>query len=265
MRVAQIITFLVLLYTANVHADISIRYDVIAHNQHLPYHSVLIKRDLVRIDQDKEVTQSLLINLQSGDIVQLHNPSQHYFSINVQTIDQYINIYKQNRSLLQGVIDQGLTQLDAQQREQLELFIDAYKKPAQGDQFDIRVSKQRRQVLGVDCNVLAIFQRNLLKSEICLSDYRQLGLNAADTKSLQQLKSFLHQFKNSAPKPYQALFDLLSQGKPQIDGLPMQMVNYRADGKVSYIIQAGAISLRLIPEWKYRIPPAYQPSNFPVM
>jgi hypothetical protein len=265
MRVARIISFLLLLYTANVAADLGIRYDVITQGKHQPYYSILIKRDMVRIERDYDSAQTLLVNLRSGDIVQLDNPSQHFFSINAQTIDQYVSFYKQNRSLLQGLIDQGITQLSERQRAQLDEVIQAYKTPAQQNQFNVHMSKKRQQVLGVDCNVLTVMQKTLLKSNICVSDYQQLGLNPEDIHSLQKLQAFVQQFRNSAPQQYQALFDLLSQGPAQINGLPMQMVTYRADGKVSYVIQAGAISFRSIPEWKYQIPPGFEPSTYPVM
>jgi hypothetical protein len=265
MWVVRIITFLPLFYTFNVSADLSIRYDIVKPGKHLPYHSILIKNDLVRINQDIDQANAILLNLRTGDIAQLHNPSSRYFQINALTIDQYISFYKQNKSLLQGLIDQGIAQLDPQQRDQLLQFLDQYKRPASANRFDIKVTKQKQKVLGVDCTVFAVFEQSILHSEICMSGYQQLGLHADNISSLELLKRFIQQFKRSAPKQHQQLFELIAQPDQKINGLPMQVVNYRPDGKVANIIQAGAISLRDIPEQAYRIPPGFQANNFPIL
>lgn len=266
MRVARIITFLLLYYTCNVAADLSIRYDLVqAGNKHLPFHSIMIKRELVRINRDIDQASAVLLNLRTGDIAQLHNPSARYFEINAQTIDQYLGFYKQNRTLLQGLIDQGITQLNPQQREQLELFLNQYKKPATEDQFALQVTSKKLQLLGVDCTVVAVFEHSKLLSEVCMSDYQQLGFHSADIHSLELLRGFIQQFKQSAPRQHQQLFELIAQPDHSMSGLPMQVVNYRADGKVASIIQAGAISLRPIPEQTYRIPAGFQANDFPLL
>ncbi len=265
MWVVRIITFLILYYTFNVSADLSIRYDIVKPGKHLPYHSILIKRDLVRINQDSDQANAILLNLRTGDIAQLHNPTSRYFEINAQTIDQYIGFYKQNKTLLQGLIDQGMAQLDPQQRNQLQQFLDQYKKPATAEQFDIKVTKRIRQVLGVDCMVIAVFEQNKLQSEVCMSGYQQLGLHADNINSLELLRKFIQQFKQSAPKQHQQLFELIALPGKRTNGIPMQIVSYRADGKVANIIQAGAISLKPVPEQAYRIPPGFQPNSVPVL
>ncbi len=265
MWVVRIITFLMLYYTFNVSADLSIRYDIVKPGKNRPYHSILIKRDLVRINKDIDQTNAILLNLRTGDIAQLHNPTSRYFEINIQTIDQYIGFYKQNKTLLQGLIDQGMTQLGPQQRDQVQQFLDQYKtNPASVKQFDIRVTKQKQKVLGVECSVIAVFEQGILQSEVCMSGYRQLGLHADNINSLELLKRFIQQFKRSAPKKHQPLFELITQPDKELNGLPMQLVSYQPDGKVAYVIQAGAISLRKIPAQAYRIPPGFQANNFPI-
>jgi hypothetical protein len=254
-----------LFYTFNVSADISIRYDIVKPGKHLPYHSILIKRDLVRINQDIDQANAILLNLRTGDIAQLHNPTSRYFEINAHTIGQYIGFYKQNKTLLQGLIDQGMAQLGPQQRDQVQQFLDQYKKPASANQFDIRVSKHQQQVLGVDCTVIAVFEQNKLQSEVCMSAYQQLGLHADNINSLELLRKFIQQFKQSAPRQHQQLFELITLPGKRINGIPMQIVSYRTDGKVANVIQAAAISLRAVPEQAYRIPPGFQPNNFPLL
>ena len=265
MRVLRIISCLILLYTANVFADLSIRYDLVNGAKHQPFHSILIQHDLLRVNRDIDQSMSLLVNLRDGDIVQLHNPSQRYFQINAQTIDQYVTFYKQNRTLLQGVIDQGMMTLAPQQREQLQQFLDQYNRPYSSQQYDIQATGRHKQVLGVDCSVIAIYEKNRLKSEICMSSYRQLDLHAGDVRSLEAVKNFIRQFRQSAPRRHQQLFSLLSQPSAQMDGLPMQLIDYQADGRIRNVIQAAKISLRLIPSSHYRIPSNYQPSNFPIL
>jgi hypothetical protein len=265
MRVVRIITFLMLYYTFNVSADLSIRYDIVKPGKNLPYHSILIKRDLVRINRDIDQTNAILLNLRTGDIAQLYNPTSRYFEINIQTIDQYIGFYKQNKTLLQGLIDQGMTQLGPQQRDQVQQFLDQYNNSASVKQLDIKVTKQKQKILGVNCTVIAVFEQGILQSEVCMSGYRQLGLHADNINSLELLKRFIQQFKHSAPKKHQQLFELIAQPDQEMNGLPMQLVNYRPDGKIAYVIQAGAISLRKIPEQAYRIPPGFQANNFPIL
>ncbi len=265
MRVLRIITFLLLLYTINVSADLSIRYDLVNGARHIPFHSILIQRDLLRINRDIDQSMALLVNLRDGDIVQLHNPSKRFFQTNIQTIDQYVTFYKQNRTLLQGLIDQGMTQLVPQQREQLQQFLDQYKKPASANRFNIRVTGQHKQVLGTDCSVIAVYQEKTLKSEVCMASYPQLDLHTSDINSLEQIKRFIQQFKQSAPKQHQQIFTLLAHPAAQMDGIPMQVIDYQEDGKIRNIIQAAKISLRLIPSYNYRIPANFQPSNFPIL
>jgi hypothetical protein len=265
MRVLRIIAFLPLLYTINVLADISIRYDLVYAGKHHPYHSVQIKRDLLRINQDSDPSTSVLVNLRSGDIVQLHQPSQRFFEINIQTIDQYVSFYKQNKILLQGLIDQGMSQLAPQQRQQLEQFLDQYDKPNKSGQLSIQVTKKHHKILGVDCTVVAILEQKTLKHEACISSYRQLELRKNDTQSLELIKTFIQQFQRSAPQQHQQLFRLLMHPASVMNGLPMQVINYRNDGKVRNIIQASNISLRIIPGYLYRIPSNFEPSNTPIL
>lgn len=265
MRVWGIITFLLLLYTGNICADLSIRYDAIQSGRHLPYHSVMIKNDLVRINQAQGKAPAILINTVSGDIVQLDTTTQRYFRINAATIDQYIHFYKVNRTLLQGLIDQGMTQFNPQQREQIMSILDQYKNSTAQNQFNFRVSNKSAEILGIKCRVISIFQNQQIISEVCMSDLEQLGLSVDDIKSVNLLKGFIRQYRQSAPRQHQQLFSLLDQAAPQLNGIPMQIVNFRPDGKINNVIQTGSISLRKIPEQMYNIPPNFQPNSYPLL
>jgi len=266
MRVLRIISTLLLFYTANVSADLSIRYDAISDNQRTPFNSIMIKRELVRINQMQQAPASLLINLQSGDIVQLHEPSKRFFRINAATIDQYASFYKSNRTLLQGMIDQGLTQLSPEQREQIKTLLAQYRQPsATTHQYRLEPTPRKQEILGVECQVVAIMQEQQLISDICISDYRELGLRRGDMASLEQFKGFIQQFSHAAPPRHQYLFKMLANSQTEINGLPMQLTHYRADGKVSKVIQAGSISLRSIPNNLYRIPSNFKQNSLPLM
>lgn len=266
MRAGPSISLLLIVFTTNIWADLSIRYDVISKNHKKPINTVLIKQDLVRINQIPESQSSVMIDLNSGDIVQIHSQSRRYFKINAHTLGQYASFYKQNKTMLQGLIDQGLQQLNPQKRGQVEQFIQNYNQgSASLNQLNIKPTRKTDTVLGVECKVLAIFNQGKLQREVCISNYQQLGLKSSDVKSLEQLKNFVQQFKQSAPREQQEMLDLLSSTVVQLNGLPMKLVNYHVNGKVRNIIQAGSISFRSIPAQAYRIPEDYQQQRLPVL
>ena len=266
MRAAGIIASLMLIFSANAGADLSIQYDSIGKQQRKPFTSVLIKRHWVRIDQSPQGSQSVVINLESGDIVQMHPQSRRYFQTNAQTLGEYARFYQRNKTLLSGLIDHGLRQLHPDKRDQVEQLIDRYKKgPKSFKHLRIEQLPRSDRVLGVQCAVFGIYDQDRLQREVCISSYQQLGLEQQEIRSIEQLKQFIHQFRESAPRKQRELFDLFTNNLAEIGGLPMKIVSFYPDGKVRNIIQASSISLRSIPAQAYRVPEGYQEQQLPVL
>ena len=65
----------------------------------------------------------VMVNLTTGDIIQLDSESKRYFRINTQTINQYVSIYRQNKGLMQGLISQGIKHMDPQKKAQIQQII----------------------------------------------------------------------------------------------------------------------------------------------
>lgn len=266
MQAGLIISVILILFTTNVLADLSIRYEAIHKNDKRPFSEVLIKQDLVRINPRTEAQTSVMIDVNTGDIVQVDAKSKRYFKINAHTLGQYASFYQQNKSMLQGLIDHGLQRLNPQKRGQVEQLLQQYEQGSKSlEQVSIKPSRRTHTVLGVECRVIAIYIRNQLQREVCISSYHKLGLNPSDINSVEQLKKLVQLFKQSAPGEQQQMLELLSSTLVEIQGLPMQLVNYNSDGKVKNIIRAGAISFRSIPTQAYLIPQDYEQQNLPVM
>ena len=174
MRVAAIISLLGFFFTSNLWADLSIRYDSIHNQQKKPLNSVQIKQELVRINQISASQPSVMIDLSSGDIVQLHPQSRRYFKINAQTLGQYVSIYQKNKTMIQGLIDHGIQQLNPEKRGQVQQWMQKFNQGSQQlDQIAVRSSGKLDQVLGVQCNVVVMSYQEKILREVCLADYQQ--------------------------------------------------------------------------------------------
>lgn len=265
MRATAIISFLFLLYTGYLSADITIRYDAIAGKQKKPVHSVSIKPNRVRIRQLTGHQPSVMVNLSSGDIVQLNPDKRQYFLINAQTLNQYVSLYRQNKDMLQVLIDQGIQHLDPQKRSQIEQMLKQFDDQAESSGTLIKNTDKSDKVLGVECRISSLYQQGQRVSDVCLADYQRLPLNRHDVQSLEQLKKLIQQFKQTAPKQQQDMLSIVVDGIEKLDGLPMKIVNYYTNGKIRNIIQAGAISFKKIPDQLYRIPQDYQKQLAPVL
>jgi hypothetical protein len=221
---------------------------------------------MVRINQAPASQPSIMINLNSGDIVQVHPQSRRYFKINAQTIGQYVSIYQQNRTVIQGLIDQGVQQLAPEKQEQIQQWMQSLKQsPRNAKNLSIQATGRSDQVLGVECQILSIRYQGQLQREVCVSSYQQLGLNEQDIQSLEQLKKFILKFKQSAPATHKELLNMVDEGLAKMNGIPLKVVNYSRSGVVREIVQAGSISLRAIPAQAYRIPDDYREQNYPVL
>ena len=271
MRATQIISFLSLVlvsfYHVQLHADITIRYDqVLQNHKKLPVYSASIKKSLIRLNQLQGQQSSILVNLDNGDIAQVHGPSKRYFKTTAQTLSQYAAFYKNNRTMVQGLIDQGMSQLDPQNRDQVQQILQGLKKGnAAAAKFSFQQTKSLHQVLGVTCRVMAIFDGDQRVRDICLASYQQLELSPADIQSLERLRSSVEEFKPSAPKKYQELMSSISTGMNQLSGVPLKIIQYAADGKIHNIVQAGSISVRNINTDTFLIPAEYEEQMFPVL
>jgi hypothetical protein len=255
-----------MVFTTNIWADLSVRYYSIGKNYKTPLAEVLIKQDQVRINLTPQSERSLLLNLTSGDMAQVDMKNARYFQINAQTLSGYAAFYHTNKTLLQGLIDNVLRQLNPQERDQVLQFLQGYDQAHKTlKRITVKPTRKTDIVLGVECQVIAIFNKQRLEREVCISNYRQLGLNPADIHSIEQLKRFIQQFKSSAPKQQQDMLEPLSNALAQTNGLPMKMITYKPDGTVESIVQAGTISLKRIPVYSYLIPEHYKQENLPLL
>ncbi len=258
MRATAIIAFLTTLYTTQITADMTLRYDALLPDRQLPVHSLAVKQERVRLDHLQGYRPpSVMLDLASGEIVKLDQRNRSYFKINAQTLNQYLSIYRSNHELIQGLINQGLQQLDPEKRQQYEDMVAQLRQPADSA-MQIRPTEQTDRVLGIECRVLSLFEQDRHIRDICISDYQQLDLSAADTQSLEKLRQFIRQFGQSAPGPQQDLLAFVAQGLKQTAGLPVKVVNYHANGEVRDIIQLAKISLRKIDDEVYQIPRHYE-------
>lgn len=265
MRARLIISFLMSLYTGYLSADITIRYDAIDATQKKPVLSVSIKQDRVRINQLTGHQASAMINLSNGDIVQIDPRKRRYFQINTHTLNQYVSLYRQNKDVMQILINKGIQHLDPQKRGQIEHMIKQFDYKPESSTTLIRNTHKNDRILGVQCRVLSLYNQGQRVSDVCLADFQRLQLNQQDIGSLEQIKKLIYRFKQSAPEEQQDMLSKWIDGINKLDGLPMKIINYYPNGKIRNIIQAGTISFRKIPDQAYQIPQDYQQQRLPVL
>ena len=265
MRAPLIISLLLSLFTTYVTADITIRYDSISPQQKKVLSTVLLKENLVRISNKARNQPDVMLDLSSGDIVQMHSESKSYFKINARTINQYVSLYRQNKGLMQTLISQGAKQLSPQKQHQIQQMMDTFdQKSASPLSLKLKKTAKRDQVLGVQCRIYMMIEQDRRIADVCLADYKQLELAPADIQSFEKLKQLMYQFKQSAPEQ-QDILGVITQGLEQMEGVPMKIVDYYADGKIRKIIQADSISLRRVPQAAYQIPQGYQQKMTPLL
>jgi len=265
MRVTLIITFLLALYTARAGADITIRYDLINNNQKTPAHLVMIKQELVRIDNRLGQHPDLMINLATGDIVQLQEKNKEYFRINAQTLTQYVDLYRQNSGFMQSLISQGIQHLEPEKREQIVQMMQKFdQRPSDQNSISLQKTTRSDRVLGVQCQVHAVVDQGLRVRDLCIADYQQLGLESDEIRSFEQLKKMLRQFKQGSAQQ-QDVLSMMLDGIETLHGVPLKVVEYYADGNVRNILQAGSISLRKVPAVAYQIPQDFAERLTPIL
>ena len=265
MRAPLIISSLLFLFTGYVSADMTIRYDIITPQQKTPVNTVLIKQHLVRMNQMVGQKPDVMINLSSGDIIQLDSDNKRFFRINTQTINQYVSLYRQNKGLMQGLISQGIKHMDPQKQAQIQQMMDQYdQKSATPSAVSFKNTGKSANVLGAQCKIFAIIDQGQHKSDVCLASYQQLELTQSDVASFNKLKSLIQQFKQTSPDQ-QDMLTIMASGLENLNGVPLKMVNYYPNGKIKNMVQAGSISFRKIPEIAYQIPQNYQENLTPLL
>ncbi len=266
MRAALIIAFLTGVYTGCLQADLTLRYDAVLPGKQVPLHSVEIKRERVKFSQLQGYRPpAVMLNLSSGEMIQLDDRNRSYFKIDTQTLNSYLSIYRSNQEMIQGLINQGLQQLAPDQRAEVEQMVQQLQQPAKTSGSIIKPTSKTDQVLGFDCRVISLFEQNQHTRDICISDYRQLDLSPEDQNSLERLREIVQQFRESAPVPQQDLIAFVMQSMEQSAGIPLKVVNYDARGDVRKIIQLGDITHKTIDNKIYQIPRHYDQQLTPTL
>lgn len=265
MRRLRIIALLTLVYTAGATADISIRYDAVSSNQENPLHSVNIKQDLVRIDNLSGQQPWIMIDTKSGDIVQINPATKRFFRTNAKTLAQYIDLYRQNKGWMNGLISQGIKHLQPSQRTQIEQLMTRMEQPSNQRETLIRKTDIFDQVLGVNCRVYRIIEKGIHAQDVCLSRYQDIGIIADDVNGIERLKRLLQYLRQAGPGSQRDVMSLLAEAIGNLKGIPMKVVHYHHNGKIRQVIKAGAISLRKVPVTNYQIPRGFQEQMTPLL
>ncbi len=265
MRAPLIISILLLLFTDFVFADITIRYDAITAKHKKPLHNVLLKQDLIRYDDLSGHQPGIMLDLQSGDIIQLQSKTKSFFKINIQTINEYVSLYRQNKVLVQGLIYQWIKHMDPAKQGQIQKMLDNFEqKSISHKSTSLRKTGKFDQVLGVKCQILAIFNQGIRTSDVCLANYTQLKLPANDILSFGKLNKILTQLKQITPGDQDILTTMVS-GLEYLNGVPLQVVQYYPDGKIKNMIRAGSVSVRQIPPLAFQIPKGFVEKKIPAL
>ncbi len=265
MRVLFIITFMAVYFTTDVQADITLRYDVMRGVKTLQQHQLILKTPLARISSRAPTQHDFLINLKNGDIIQLDKRKKRYFRINAQTINQYVSLYRQNRGFFQGLISQGMSRLDPQQRARAERLMQTLQgKPGAMNKLQLKLTRRSKTILGAPCRVFEMWRGARHPRDICIADYRDLHLPANEVKGIEQMKKLIAQFRQNAPNQ-KDLLGMIADGLETLKGLPMEVVELSAGGKVNSVTRLSKISLRKTPLTTFQIPPGYQQKGMPSM
>lgn len=265
MRAPLIISLLLSLFTGFVSADMTIRYDAVKLNQKKPLHTILIKQNLIRVNSMAGRKPDVMVNLSTGDIIQLHPETKSFFKTNTRTINQYVSLYRQNKDLMQGLINQGIKHLDPQKQGQIQQMLKQYDQSSTSKpSISLKSTGKVNQILGVQCQIFALIDQGRRTTDICLADYRQLELADAEVKSIENLKKLVHQFKQSTSEQLDML-TFLANGLDNVNAVPLKIVRYYPNGKIKNMIQAGSISFRKVPTVAYQIPQNYQEKLTPIL
>ena len=264
MRAPLIISLLLLFFSSYICADITIRYDSIGPQHQKPISTVLMKNNLVRVNNMSSKQPDVMIDLNSGNIIQLHRASKSYFKINTKTINQYVSLYRQNKGFVQALINQGTKSLDPQKRSKIQQMMDQYDQKSTSAGINFQDTGKSDRVIGIQCQIFTLLEQGLRKTDVCLASYQQLELPLAEVQSFEKLKKMAQQFKQSSPDQ-KDLLSIMANGLEGLNGVPMKVINYYPNGKIKTMIQAGSISLKQVPKNNFRIPHDFQQKLSPIL
>ncbi len=255
-----IIPILWLLFSSTAMADLSLRYDAISGQQSRPAQQLRLAHGMLRIDPVGG-PMSLLLDLERGDLIQIRHDRKRYFRIPLTTLLQYGSLYENNRSVFQGLVDQGLRQLDPARREQAERFLGQLRHP-QRARIELRPLNRRGEVLGVRCESVALIQPGSAPRELCVGRYRELGLDARDRASLDRIGELAEALRQLRMSQW---FDGVARSWRELKGLPLEIRGFDRNGRPLEHWRLGRLSRTPIPATEMRIPDGYQPSSTPLI
>ena len=261
LKRCAIIPVLILIFSSVARADLSLRYDAIEAGKARPAQQIRLARGWLRVDPLQQSSLSLLVDLNRGDLYQLRHDRKRFFRIPLSSLLQYSGLYENNRSVFQGLIDQGLRQLDPSQRSQAERFLEQLKQPRRA-RIELRPLNRRGEVLGVQCESVALIQPGSVPRELCVGRYRELGLDTSDRANLDrigELAAALQQLHMSQ------WFEGVARAWRELKGLPLEIRAFDHSGRPLEHWRLGSLSRMPIPATEMRIPDGYQPSSTPLI
>jgi len=261
LKRGAIIPILMLIFSSVAQADLSLRYDAIEAGKARPAQQIRLARGWLRIDPLQQSSLSLLVDLNRGELYQLRHDRKRFFRIPLSTLLQYSGLYENNRSVFQGLIDQGLRQLEPGQRSQAERFLEQLKQPRRAH-IELRPLNRRGEVLGVHCEAVALIQPGSAPRELCVGRYRELGLDASDRASLDRIGELAEALQQLRMSQW---FDGVARTWRELKGLPLEIRGLDHRGRPLEHWRLGRLSRTPIPATEMRIPDGYQPSSTPLI
>ncbi len=261
LKRCAIIPVLWLIFSAPSQADLTLRYDAIDGSRQRPAQRILIGNGMLRVDAPGQSRMSLLLDLNQGQLIQLRHDLKRYFSVPLSTLLQYSGLYENNRSVFQGLIDQGLRQLDARQRQQAEGFLDQLKHP-QRARIRLQALNRKGEVLGVVCDSVAVLQPGTAPREVCVGRYRDLGIDGADRANIDRIEALTRKLQQTGLSRW---FNGVAGAWQGLQGLPLEVLSRDTQGRIAEHWKLGRLSRAPIPPSALRIPPGYSPSSTPLL
>ncbi len=261
LKRCAIIPILILLFSSAARADLSLRYDAIESGKARPAQQIRLARGWLRIDPLQQPSLSLLVDLKRGDLYQLRHDQKRFFRIPLSSLLQYSGLYENNRSVFQGMIDQGLRQLEPAQRAQAERFFEQLKQPRRA-RIQVRQLGRKGRVLGVECRYLAVLQPGALPREVCVAPYSALELKRRDLANLRQLQQLADTLQQANLSRW---FGGVLKGWQQLGGLPLEVRSIDGKGNTLEHWRLGRLSRSPVDASLLAVSPRYQESTIPIL
>ena len=261
LKRGAIIPILILLFSSVARADLSLRYDAIEAGKARPAQQIRLARGWLRVDPLQQSSLSLLVDLNRGDLYQLRHDRKRFFRIPLSSLMQYSGLYENNRSVFQGLIDQGLRQLEPGQRSQAERFFEQLKQPRRA-RIEVRPLGRKGRVLGLECRYLAVLQPGTLPREVCVAPFSALELGRQDLANLQQLQKLADTLQQADLSRW---FGGVLRGWQQLGGLPLEVRSIGSDGKTVQHWRLGRLSRSPVDARLLAVSPQYLESSMPLL